>query len=283
MTSPQDLIVTLPDGRKTYPMDQIFIDHKFNCRGNIAPIDVADLADDIRRHGLMQPVIITRLSDEEVTATGKIWRLIAGFRRTVCHRITGDSHIWATDIPVKEEMDARVINLRENLQRKELTFAQEANAIRPFFEKGWSDEKIMKELGAGRGWVQLRKMFLTVPEEIQKEVEAGTVTQVGLREVYTAFKRNGVEAAYQVTREIKDAKIKGLKHGTRNLAKIQNKVRKVVRGKSDILWLLERIMGMEGAGITSSCLAWCGGEINDNDLEDRLKEYLGTAYKAPVL
>jgi len=63
------------------PMSDIYVDEDFNCRKRITPIDVVDLAKDIKKNGLLQPVIVSIQSDEQQAENGKSYRLIAGFRR----------------------------------------------------------------------------------------------------------------------------------------------------------------------------------------------------------
>lgn len=273
---PDPEIITLPNGQVKYPLANIQMDHDFNCRGHIAPIDVAELARDIQENGLMQPVILTKL---DPPLGNYHWKLIAGFRRLMCHKVNSATHIWGSLIKVDDEMHARVVNLRENMQRQELSFAQEAEAIRPFFNKRWSDDKIMKELNCGRGWVQLRKMYLEMPQPIQTEVKAGLVTQTGIRECYTALKRGGEDLAIKVCKELKEAKARGVKGNPRTVDKLMNKDRKRCRGKNEMVHLTERIMDMQGVGLTATCLAWCSGEISDTELETRLKDHLGDKYR----
>lgn len=270
------------EGRTLYLMSDILMDHEFNCRGTITPLDVAELAKDIEHNGLLQPVGITELDDDDkVTYPDKKYRLISGFRRTMAHKVIGFDRVWAHKMPIKDKVEARFFNLRENLQRKELTFAQEAEALRPFFNLKLTRKEIVARTGMNDGWVQLRTMYLQMPEVIQKEVQTGSITQMGIREIHTALIRNGETAAIQVAKEIKDAKIKGLKTMPRALAKLQNRDRKTTRSKPEVNWLTERIVDMIGAGLTTRCLAWCAGEISDSELEESLRTYAGEDYQEP--
>ena len=40
------------------PVKDIFSDPTFNCRGTIAPMDASELATDIDKHGLQQPIVV---------------------------------------------------------------------------------------------------------------------------------------------------------------------------------------------------------------------------------
>jgi len=273
-----------PDGRIFYPIDKIVVDHDFNCRGHISPLDVADLAKDIRENGQIQPVVLQDIpADKKHHYPGKKWILIAGFRRTVGHRVNSYSHIWATIHNTVNEFDARFFNLRENLQRKELTFAQEAAAIAPMVKAKMTRGEIMSKLGMLDGWVQVRVQYLQLPEAIQKEVQAGTITQTNIRQIYTAYLNNGELAAISLTREFKDAKIKGLKADPRKLAKLISRNSKKQRSRAEVNCLNERIMDMFGPSYTTRCMAWIAGEIKDSELEDSLKEAAGDRYIPPEI
>lgn len=269
-------------GRTYYPIDQVVVDHDFNCRGHISPIDVAELAKDIQANGLIQPVVLQPLNEDDlIKYPGKKWKLIAGFRRTVATRVTGDTHVWAVIHETANEYEARFFNLRENLQRKELTFTQEATAIAPLVKSKVTRKAIADKLGLSEGWVQLRIMYLQLPEPIRKEIDTGAISQTGIREIHTALIRAGETAAIQVTRELKDAKIKGLKGVPKVIAKLQNRDRKAMRSKADLNDLTERVVDMFGCCLASRCLAWGAGEISDSDLEASLKEHAGDKYKGP--
>ena len=59
------------------PLAEIFSDDEFNCRGQIAPLDVLDLAKSIQQVGLQQPIIAQPWSEIH----GKHWRIVSGHRR----------------------------------------------------------------------------------------------------------------------------------------------------------------------------------------------------------
>ena len=190
-------------------MVEILMDEDFNCRGAIAPIDVVDLAKDIERQGLIQPITVAPLTEP---VNGKLFKLLAGHRRFKAHIVLKKETILATvrDEPMSE-IDARAINLAENLMRKDLNVLQEARAIRHFFILGLTETEVAQKLGQSRGWVQIRAMLLKLPNEVQKEVESGMISHTNVRELYAIHKSGNMDTLYRAVRDIKDQKLRGKK------------------------------------------------------------------------
>jgi ParB/RepB/Spo0J family partition protein len=253
-------------------MSEILMDEDFNCRGQIAPIDVVDLAKDIEAQGLIQPVIISPLA---MPINGRPFKLIAGHRRFKAHIILKRETILAVvrDEPMSE-IDARTINLAENLKRKDLNVLQEAKAIRHFFILGLGELQIANKLGQSRGWVQIRAMLLKLPEEIQREVEAGLVSHSNIRELYAIHKAGNKDNLYKAVREIKDKKLRGLTkicvnknivgpHAENKRYRIKTEIEKMT-----ILLVEHRLKGL-----ATRALAWAAGNLTMADFADDIAAY----------
>jgi len=253
---------------KMLKLSEVFADPTFNCRGLIAPVDVMDLARDIKKHGLITPITVESFDGKE----GKKYRVIAGHRRHKAFRINEETEIPAFIRNGLSEIDARVLNLNENIARKELTLYQEALAIKALFDLKMTEAQVCKALGAARGWVQIRFMVLKLPIEIQEEVKAGNVSQQTIRDSYSVIVNGGTEAeAFEVVKLYKEAKERGVKIVARN-----QKVRtspKRQRTAPEIFKLQDMVRKMFGNGLTTKCLAWCGGSINNEDMQQCLEEY----------
>lgn len=96
--------------------------------------DVAELAESLRAHGLLQPIVVRR--------RGAAYEVIAGHRRLEAAKLVG----W-TEIPavVRDEADdqAYILTLVENLQREDLTPKEEAAALEVLVrERGWSTRQV---------------------------------------------------------------------------------------------------------------------------------------------
>ena len=103
-----------------------------NPRQRLENID--ELAESLREHGLLQPVVVRR--------RGGGYELIAGHRRLQAAKVLGWTAIAAA---VREETDdqAYILTLVENLQREDLQPREEAAALEVLVrERGWSTRQV---------------------------------------------------------------------------------------------------------------------------------------------
>lgn len=261
------------------PISEIHADETFNCRGPIRPMDVVDLAKDIAQKGLIQPVTIAPYSAEDALKMGKKFRLLAGFRRYTAHRVNKMETIAAIiRVDMMDEAQARIFNLAENLQRTDLTIAQEAQTLKKLKDLGVNEFETAERIGKSRGWVQIRYMLLGLPVEIQKEVEAGFITQTNIRELYAIYNTAGESSCFEAARQLKDAKIKGQKGMSVNPNK-KNPTAKRIRTRPEMFSLMDSIQKNVGNNFATRCLAWTSGEISTVELLMELKKITTDAGK----
>jgi ParB/RepB/Spo0J family partition protein len=258
-------------------LTEILYDDEFNCRGVISPMDVAGLAKDIERDGLLQPIGLSLLGEP---VNGCKYKLLMGHRRYRAHQILKRDTIKAVvRDEVVSELDARVLNLKENVNRKQLNLYQEAMAMKPMTDLGLTETQVAERLGASRGWVQVRFMLLKLPEEIQQEAAAGWLTQGAIRDIYSHYKSTGdKEVAFQLARDFKDAKIKGKPNFRKKVKKktvaTVNTGTKKYRERHEIEQLQEYFFEQMGkATVANRVLAWAAGHISTDELHISIKEF----------
>jgi len=257
------------------PLSEILADDQFNCRGRIDAFDVADLAEDIKMNGLLQPVLLGPLPKDFELDGVKKYRLVAGFRRFHAHQIIKAEKIRAIfDDSMGDEVKARCFNLTENIQRKDLTIVQEAKALSKLYELGISEVEAAERLNKSRGWIQMRYMTLKLPEDVQKEIHAGVITQSHIRDLYTRYIKGGTKACVESALAVKKAKERGERvPSIINKAK-KNKESKKHRRRPEIFDMMDAIRdgGIPNCEIHRA-LAWAAGEISTGELFESLKEY----------
>jgi len=131
---------------------------------------LAELADSIRRHGVLQPLLVS-----EDGAGGYL--VIAGERRWRAARLAGLKTVPAV---IRERLGARdelALALVENLQRRDLSALEEARAFEHLrSEHGLSQAEIAKQVGMDRSTVANALRLLRLPEKIQEMVESGRLS-----------------------------------------------------------------------------------------------------------
>jgi len=242
------------------PMIEIFSDPEFNCRGYIAPIDVAELATDIKKNGLQIPIVVQPYVCENADIK---YRIIAGHRRHKALMVNE-----ARDIPAfirngLDEISARILNLSENIARKALNLGEEANVIKRLKDLGMTQDETAKRLNVHRSWIQTRFNLLELPDEVQKEIIVGALPLTVIKDCYTIIRRNGPkEEMYELVKKYKTAKLNG-RHSVIRVGGQKSAPAKRMRNKAEIYHLQTVIRTVFGNGLTTRCLAWCAGEIND--------------------
>jgi ParB/RepB/Spo0J family partition protein len=259
------------------PMEDIFSDDDFNCRGIIPSTDVLDLARSIEKvGGLIQPICLQPY-DKHPPAK---YRIVAGHRRYAAYKY----FIKLPTIPaiVMHELsddDALILNLTENLKRKSLNIMQEARAVDRLMRRGYNEDALIAELGMSRGWIQVRKIALKLPDEIQSVVETGLLSQEQIRAI-GSMKTTAMQ--YEAVRKIKDSKIRG---DTIKLVRPKkNVLQKKKRNPAEIFEMMEHMQNTIGNGLYTRAMARCAGEINDLDLYRDIEseaEERGIQYEIP--
>jgi ParB/RepB/Spo0J family partition protein len=184
------------------PLNQIFSDDTWNCRGPIPPFEVVGLANDIKRDGLQTPISVQPWDKD-----GYKYKILAGHCRFLAFQINEAESIPCFIVHVKDDLEAREYNLKENLFRTNLNLLQEAKALQVFFEKGFSDGDVAKRLNRSAGWVTPRRQLLQLPEDIQKEAADDVINGQHIKSLFLL--RNKPEKMYEVFRGIKEARERG--------------------------------------------------------------------------
>ena len=150
------------------PLDQIR-PNRYQPRTEFTEEDLSQLADSIKQHGVLQPIVVRRKGDGS-------FELIAGERRLRASKLAGLRQIPAI-IRNSSDEQALVLALMENLQREDLNPMEAARAYhRMMKEFGLTQEGIAQQLGRERSSVANIARLVNLPHEIQQLVESGRLT-----------------------------------------------------------------------------------------------------------
>ncbi len=130
---------------------------------------LAELADSISQHGVIQPLLVRPLS-------GGTYQLIAGERRWRASRMAGLKEV---PVVIKELTDeeASVISMIENLQREDLNAIEEAAGIKYLMTKyGLTQEEVSEKVGKSRSAIANSLRLLKLPLSISEYVSDGIIS-----------------------------------------------------------------------------------------------------------
>ncbi len=123
-----------------------------------------ELAQSIRRTGVLQPILVTQSGDR--------FRILAGERRARAARAAGLREIPVLVREGLAERDHLLLALIENVQRRDLTALEEAEAYRHLREEfGLTQEQIAERVGKERVTVANSLRLLKLPAEVRKALE----------------------------------------------------------------------------------------------------------------
>lgn len=126
------------------------------------------LADSIRTHGIVQPLLVRRQGDR--------YELIAGERRWRAARLAGLSKVPVVlrDVPDKDLLEIALI---ENIQRENLNPIEEAQAYRRLIENvGLTQEALAARVGRDRSYITNFLRLLKLPDDLQQLVVEGRLS-----------------------------------------------------------------------------------------------------------
>jgi ParB family transcriptional regulator, chromosome partitioning protein len=244
---------------KEVPLTKVFSDEDFNCRGVIPLIDVSDLAKDIDKNGLQFPITVQPYLDSD----DYDYRIIAGHRRFAAFRVLKRETIPVMIRDGLSELQARLLNLTENLKRKDLNILQEAQAVIRLRELGLTQEAIASELTMSRTWVRVRLCLLDLPKEIQEEAAAGLLNQYQIQQLHSM---GSAEEQYEAVKRIKTARINGEKSVDVGKKSAEKPFVKKRQPKTAVQEMIEHIGQSLGFSLTTRALAWANGEISSAEL-----------------
>jgi len=151
-----------------------------------------ELADSIRQYGILQPLTVTRKEvAKEDGGLAVEYELVAGERRLRASRIAGLAQVPVL-IRSNEDSDRMKLELAiiENLQREDLNPMDRARAFeRLTSEFGFKHAEIGKKIGKSRVYVSNTLRLLMMPEEIQKAVEMGQLSEGHTRPILMLIDR----------------------------------------------------------------------------------------------
>jgi ParB family chromosome partitioning protein len=160
-----------PVGTTEIPLERVRPSRQ-QPRTNFDPEGISELAASIRRHGVLQPIVVSREGDG--------YELVAGQRRVLAARLAGKTTISAV---VRDDVRDRLeLALVENLQRADLNAIETARAYKLLMETyDLTQEQVAERVGKSRSQVANMLRTLSAPQPLQDAVLEGKISEGHLR------------------------------------------------------------------------------------------------------
>ena len=148
-------------------------------RKRFEPEALADLAESIRTHGIIQPLTVRRLSSG-------YYQIIAGERRWRAAKAAGLSEVPAVIIEA-DDRKVMELGLIENLQREDLNPVEEAKGYQVLIQEyGLTQEEVAQRMGKSRPAITNALRLLALPEAVLILLEEGTLSAGHARAILAA-------------------------------------------------------------------------------------------------
>ena len=201
-----------------------------------------ELADSIREHGVLQPLLVRPLP-------GGSYQLVAGERRWRASRMAGLQEVPVV-IREMDEEQAMEIALIENLQREDLNAIEEATGYKQLMERyGMTQEQVAKRVGKSRPAIANALRLLNLPQKVMDMVREGEVSP-GHARALLAF--DDQDRIVEIAQKVKTGKysVRDIERMAKNQDEKKEKAAKAPEepawgGKSAFLTEMEIAMSME--------------------------------------
>jgi ParB family transcriptional regulator, chromosome partitioning protein len=166
----QAIEANLRPGQQTVPIGQIY-PGPFQPRRDFDAEALAELAQSLRQHGVLQPLLLRR-----DPADANRYQIVAGERRWRAAQLAQLHEVPAV---IKEWTDSEAMQaaLIENIQRQDLNPIEEAIAYRRLSEEfRYTQDQIAKGLGKSRSHVTNLIRLLDLPKSVREQIQTGVIS-----------------------------------------------------------------------------------------------------------
>ena len=176
------------------PVEDI-LPNRFQPRLAFDEKELNDLANSIIKYGVIQPIVLRKISDK--------YEIIAGERRYKAACLAGLKKIPAI-INNTDDNTSAEIALLENLQRKNLTVIEEAQSYKKLIDKGFTQEDIANKLSVSQSSIANKLRLLNLPKEVR---DALLYNKISERHARTLLSLNNEDLQKSLLQRIIDERL----------------------------------------------------------------------------
>jgi ParB family chromosome partitioning protein len=144
--------------------------------------ELSTLANSIRTHGVLQPLV--------VRAVGDRYQLVAGERRLRAAQVAGlgEVPVWVVDFNDQQVLEAALV---ENIQRTDLNPIEKAHGFQDYLSRfAMTHEQLAERVGLERSTITNLVRLLELAPEVQEAVRVGQITGGHAKALLTVSDRN---------------------------------------------------------------------------------------------
>lgn len=170
---------------------EFVVPNPYQPRTEMNPEKLVELSDSIRKHGVIEPILVTKKSDTK-------YELIAGERRWRASQLAG---MKTVPVVIKEATPKDMLELAviENIQREDLNPFEEALAFEQLQKNfDMTHEQISKRIGLSRPSIANKIRLLTLPEEIKRGLLEEKISEGHARALLGLKDKETMIATYKV-------------------------------------------------------------------------------------
>jgi len=146
-------------------------------RHNFDEKELQDLANSIKEHGIIQPLVVAKIAPDQ-------YELIAGERRLKASKLAGLKMVPVIVRVESGEREKLELALVENIQRHDLDVLEEARAYKKLIEEfDLTQEDVADKVAKSRSAVANKIRLLGLPIEIQRALSEGKITEGHARSI----------------------------------------------------------------------------------------------------
>ena len=167
--------------------------NRFQPRIKFKEENINELAESIKKHGVIQPIVVRKISDK--------YEIIAGERRYKASILAGKTTIPAivTDLDDKNSAEVALI---ENVQRQNLTPIEEAISYKKILDMGYINQTDLAEkLGKTQSTIANKLRLLNLDEEVQEALLNEKISERHARSLLKLDKNKQVEMLNRIISE----------------------------------------------------------------------------------
>ena len=150
------------------PVEDI-VPNRFQPRLNFEDQSLQELAESIKQHGIIQPLVLRRVGDK--------YEIVAGERRYKASKIAGLTSVPAVISKIDDKTSAEVA-IAENIQRKQISSIEEARSYKALLDQGYmTSDMLAQKMGIPASSLENKLKLLALSNPVQQAVIENRISE----------------------------------------------------------------------------------------------------------